>query len=419
MQKSKLVFIFCVIGFFFTGFLGCSTMNLIKADLKMATGDYQGAATILKAHLQKDPGSVWATTQLGVAYLHLDDLDPAIDLFLNVQRMQPKEPRSMLYLGLAFIGKEQYEKAIASWDSYSSDNAIVMAEIKKQLTLLKITYSRKMAQKALLEEKKLATIKPDKNTFAVCYYADVSPNNSFRAFQKALAAMVISDLAKIDTVSIVERIRLQSLFMEMALGQTGIVDQSTAPRVGHLIGAENLVVGTLSAGSIRTDTSLASTSKKKVLGNAALTVEQKDFFNLPKEIAINVAKLAGVKLTSAQLKIIGNEHTKSYDAAISYGNGLLALDADNWKSAREFFEKALRADPQWILAQEAYLSCPPDSSPAIAQLLAMSPLAMMKSFLAVVDQAEKDQAAEDKRKEEAAAEAEKSGDGGGGGGGGH
>ena len=416
MQKGKLLLIICVIGFFFIGFLGCSTMNLVKADLKMATGDYKGAVTILQAYLKKDPRSVWATTQLGVAYLHLDDLDSAIDLFLKVQQLQQKEPRSILFLGLAFIGKKQYEKAIASWEGYTSNDAVVVAEIKKQLTLLKITYSRKMAQKALLEEKKLATIKPDKNTFAVCYYADVSPNNSFRAFQKALAAMVISDLAKIDTVSIVERIRLQSLFMEMALGQTGIVDPSTAPRVGHLIGAENLVVGTLSAGSIRTDTSLASTSKKKVLGNAALTVKQKDFFHLPKEIALSVARLAGIKLTDAQLKIVGQDHTKNYEAVISYGNALLALDSDNWKAAREFFEKALRADPQWILAQEGYQNCPPDSSPTIAQLLAMSPVAMMKSFMVAVDQAERDQSAENKRKAEEAAEAEKGGGGEGGGG---
>ena len=399
MKRGKYVIMFCVIGIICLGFSGCSTMDLIKVELKMATGDYQEAITILQEYLTKEPDSVWGRTQLGKAYLHIEDLDLAIDSLSKAQQIQPKEPRSTLFLGLAYIGKEQYEKAIATWEGYKSDNSIITAEIEKQLTLLKITYSRKMAQKALIEEKKLATIKPEKNTFAVCYYADASPNNSFRAFQKALAAMVISDLSKIDSISIVERVKLQSLFFEMSLGQTGIVDASTAPRVGHLIGAENLVVGTLSSGSIRTDTSLASTSKGEVVGSAAITVKEDEFFNLPKEIAINVAKLAGIKLTGVQLKLLGNDHTKSYEAAISYGNALMALDSDNWKDAKEFFEKALAADPQWILALEGYQSCPPDSSPTMAQLLAMPSLSTMKTFMSAVDNAIQKQTEDDRRKE--------------------
>lgn len=400
MRIVKYVIVFCTIGIVSLGISGCGTMGLLKAELKIQTGDYQEAIAILQEHLTKEPDSVWARTQLGKAYLNTEELDLAIDSLLKAQQIQPKESRSTLYLGLAYIGKEQYEKAIATWEGYRSNNSIITAEIKKQLTLLKITYSRKMAQKALSEEKKLATIKPESNTFAVCYYADTSPNNSLRAFQKALAAMVISDLSKIDSISIVERVKLQSLFFEMSLGQTGIVDPSTAPRVGHLIGAENLVVGTLSSGSIRTDTSLASTSRGEVIGNAAITAQEDEFFNLPREIAINVAKLAGIKLTEEQLKRLGSDHTKSYEAAISYGNALMAIDSDNWKEAREFFEKALAADPQWIWAMEGYQSCPPDSSPSIDQFLAMPSLLMMKTYKTVVDTAIQKQTDEDRRKEE-------------------
>jgi hypothetical protein len=85
------------------------------------------------------------------------------------------------------------------------------------------------------------------------------------------------------------------------------------------------------------------------------------------------------------------------------------LDSDNWKDAREFFEKALAADPQWILALEGYQSCPPDSSPTIPQFLVMPPLSMMKTYLAVVDNAIRNQADEDKRKEAEMKELEKSG----------
>ena len=70
MKRGKYVIVFCVIGIISLGFSGCGTMNLIKAELKMASGDYQEAITILKAYLEKEPDSVWGRTQLGKAYLH-------------------------------------------------------------------------------------------------------------------------------------------------------------------------------------------------------------------------------------------------------------------------------------------------------------------------------------------------------------
>lgn len=413
MRIFRMLFVLSVLGVVCTSFLGCGTVDILKADLKMQSGNYPEAVAILKAHLAESPDSVLGRTTLGMVYLKMDNVDDAIAELSKVQIIKPGESKSTLFLGLAYIGKGEYEKAIATWEGFKTRNSIVLAEIKKQLTLLKITHSRKMAQRALLEEQKLAAIKPQNNTFAVCYYADASPGNSFRAFQKALAAMVISDLAKIDSIQIVERIQLQSLFMEMKLGQTGIVDPATAPRVGHLIGAENLVVGTLSAGSIRTDTSLASTSSKKVMGNTTVTVNQEAFFQLPKAIALSVAKLGGIVLTPGQMEILGTDHTKSYDAVISFGKALMALDSDNWKTAREYLLKALEYDPRWLLAQETYDTCPPDASPTIAQLLAMPPLTMMKSRLIVVENAIEAQAAEDERKKQ---EERESGKGGGGGG---
>ena len=73
-------------------------------------------------------------------------------------------------------------------------------------------------------------MKPDSNTVAVCYYQDLSSGQESSGFQKGLAAMVISDLTKIKSIKVVERVRLQALLEEMKLGQTGIVDPKTAPR---------------------------------------------------------------------------------------------------------------------------------------------------------------------------------------------
>ena len=113
------------------------------------------------------------------------------------------------------------------------------------MTLVIIAESQQLAKKAIAEEDKLETVPLNANTVAVCYYQDLSPDKSMLAFQKGLAAMVITDLSKIKSLKVIERLRLQALLEEMNLGQTGIVDEKTAPRVGRLVGAENLVVGNL------------------------------------------------------------------------------------------------------------------------------------------------------------------------------
>ncbi|MFQ6115105.1 MAG: hypothetical protein ACE5NG_13660, partial [bacterium] len=41
----------------------------------------------------------------------------------------------------------------------------------------------------------------------------------------------------------VERVRLQTLLKEMGLGMTGLVDVTTAPRVGKLLGTSEIING--------------------------------------------------------------------------------------------------------------------------------------------------------------------------------
>ena len=46
-------------------------------------------------------------------------------------------------------------------------------------------------------------------------------------------------------MELVERGRLANVTAEIGLGQTGIVDDKTAPRAGKLAGADQVVVGTI------------------------------------------------------------------------------------------------------------------------------------------------------------------------------
>jgi len=208
---------------------------------------------------------------------------------------------------------------------FSPGPLLVEEEIKKQLTLLEISESIHLARQALAEEEKLKTMPPKSGTVAVFYFKDTSADRSFRHLQKAMATMIIADLSQVSSLQVLERLRVQFLLSEMQLGQTGIVEETTAPRYGHLLGAENLIVGTMEPGSLRVKTSVASTSKKDVVGSIAVGSEIEEFYILQKEIVYNILKLLRVKFTSLEEMKFSQYHTKNLKAVTYFGQGLEAF----------------------------------------------------------------------------------------------
>jgi tetratricopeptide (TPR) repeat protein len=408
-----------IVGFLIAGLaflIGCGGVTeLTKAEIKLGAKNYNEAISLYKQYLTRNSDSAIGHSKLGFAYLKTGRLDEAVAEFQNALKIEPGEPYSTYYLGLAWLNKENYEKAIETWQGYrNSSKPLLEEEIKRQLTLLQISYSHKAAAKALAEEKKLAALKPDLNTVAVCYYQDLSPDKSLRAFQKGLASMVTTDLSKVKSLRVVERVRLQALLEEMKLGQTGIVDPKTAPRVGKLLGAENIVVGNLATGSIKAVTTLASSEKGNVQGSASASVEKDKFFELPMFIVRDTAKILKINLTDEERKAIGIPHTKVYNALIYYGSALDALDSGKWKEAKDFFNMALKEDPLFILAQKGAESCPAPGSPSVSALSSMSAAQLSALSEAGMSASENAQGEADQAREDAG-----KGGGGGGGGGGH
>jgi len=390
---------------------GC--LGMTKANINMDFGRYEEAIPLYQAYLAKNPDSVPAHNKLGFAYLKTGQLDSAIKEFETVRKVEPNNSHAILYLGMGYLNKEDFGKALVTWQAYRSEKEpLVEAEIKRLLTVVEIAESQRLARKALAQEEQLKAKQPDSNTVSVCYYQDLSPDKSLSAFQKGLAAMLITDMSRIKSLRVVERLRLQALFQEMKLGQTGIVDERTAPRVGHLLGAENLVTGNLTMGSIRAATSLVSASAGNVTGSSVVEVEKENFYELPKLIIENYAKIKGIELTPEEKQSIGISHTKNYQAFIYYGEGLNALDQGKWQDAKDLFNKALKLDPKFDLASEGAESTPSSASPGVDTIAQMSVSQLTGHVVTSIDQAAMDQKAAD---EEAAAEAaqEAEGDGGG------
>lgn len=385
---------------------GC---GLMKAEMKLLAGKYSEAIPLYEEYLAKHSDSVQARNRLGFAYLKTGQLDRAMNELETVLKEEPGNGYAIMYLGMVYLNKGELEKTISTWQTYRDENKpLVEAQIKRLITVVQIAESQKFAKKALMEEKRLEATKPDANALAVCYYEDLSPDKSLRAFQKGLAAMLITDMSKIKSLKVVERLRLQTLFQEMKLGQTGLVDDKTAPRVGHLLGAENLLVGNMTIGSLLVNSSIVSTSSTETEGSATIEVEKEQFYELPKLIVADYARVKKIKLTPEEMQAIGIPHTKVYQSFVYYGEGLDAMDEGRWQDAKNLFSRALEADPKFDLAQDGLDSLPPTLTPNPEQILLMSIPQLSECVETSINEAETAQ----RQADDAAAEAARIADSG-------
>ena len=353
-----------------------TSCTFMKADMNFFQGDYQNAIPLYQKYLAHHPDAIDCRNKIGFAFLKSGRLDEAEKTFTDVLSLDEDNSYAILYLGLTYLNKEEYRKALTTWQAYrNEEQPLVEDEIKRLMTVVQIADSYRMARQALSEEAILRARTPESNTIAVCCFEDLSPDGSLHAFGKALAAMLITDLSKIRSLSVVSRLNMEALTREMKLGQKGIVDKKTAPRVGHLIGASHLVVGNLS-GSITAVTSTVGTSQGAIKGSTAIDVAQEHFYQLPSHIINAIAKIQGITLTQQERKAIGIPHTTVYEAFICYGQALNAIDEGRWEDARNLFQKALSLDPAFDLASEGADTTPAADTPSLESIAVEAPQAL-------------------------------------------
>lgn len=82
--------------------------------------------------------------------------------------------------------------------------------------------------------------------FAVMPFEEVGAGAQDRQLGMLVAAELTTFLRRDHGVLLVERAQIESVIEEMALGQTGLIDESSAVEIGKLAGADGAILGTVS-----------------------------------------------------------------------------------------------------------------------------------------------------------------------------
>lgn len=205
-------------------------------------------------------------------------------------------------------------------------------------------------------------------TVAVLYFDYSGKNQDLTSLQKGLAQMLITDLASVETLRVVERDRLQAILDEHKLAASGKLDSKTAARIGKLLGARHLVLGSYFdvAGSLRVDARLVDVETGAIVKSIGAQGKADEFLELEQKLAeglrVACAALGRDKPVrdGAPLPVVAPRPARSAprlpkhlktETAVTYGRALLAYDAGDKPAARKLFRNVLDAQPDFELAQ--------------------------------------------------------------------
>jgi len=176
----------------------------------------------------------------------------------------------------------------------------------------------------------------------------------FDALERGIAGMMISELSQNPAARVVERQDIQRLVDEQNLGAQGRVDPQTASKLGKLVGARYMVMGTFVDfyGDFRVDVRLINTETGEVVKTESERMQRDHMFDIIRNIAARLMKDANLPALQRQASEQRMGRQIPTEALTYYSRALLYSDHGQRDKAVEMFNRAIAIFPDYAEAKE-------------------------------------------------------------------
>jgi len=196
---------------------------------------------------------------------------------------------------------------------------------------------------------------PGLRTLAIMDFRNyaLDENERWDAMQWGFASMMIQQLNQATDLTIVERENLQYVLNELNLQrEPGRVDAATAVRVGQLMGAHAMVLGSIfiMGRDMRLAARVVKVETGEILLGESVSGRVRDAFELLEQLSLKVAQSVNSNLTKTQIGF-GTE-TRSMAAMQSYSEGLKLAERGDYRGAHAKYLEALDHDSNYAPARQ-------------------------------------------------------------------
>ena len=196
-------------------------------------------------------------------------------------------------------------------------------------------------------------------TVAVLYFTNAAlvSNADYAPLSKGMAEMLITELAKNPGVRVVERDRLQQLLAEQNLASGDRVDKETAVRLGKILGAHHLLMGSFVIDpkqNMRIDVRSVNTETSQVEYVESIDGKADRMLGMVSDLGAKVNN--GLKLPAIPIRVhkVGDSEasrpTSKVDqlrAVMMMSKALEQQDRGDVQGAIALYKQAIDADPSF------------------------------------------------------------------------
>jgi TolB-like protein len=335
---------------------------LIKTvKLNFKEGKFEAADKAVDMALGLKPNDFDAVKYKAMIALKLGKMDIAEQQFNLALTAGPKDAEFDFYLG-GFYGKKgdflSAEKRFLRYTEYGITEPY-REKLRRYADYVRPKADRARAKLLLDQEAAVSATAPPQNSVAVTSFANTSTKKDLDPLQKGLAEMMITDLSQVSRLKVIERVQMQALVDEMALGQTGLLEEKNTDRLGKLLSAEKVVSGSYSSddkGNLTLSGSLSFSATQGVTSVGPVSGKLSDLFKLEKDLVFKTVREMGIVPTESEKKKIEVIPTENVLAFLAFSKGLDAEDRGDFSAAAAGYSDAVKLDPGFSKAQAALTS---------------------------------------------------------------
>ena len=305
----------------------------------------------LEAQLVSDPTNGEARHRYAAALFADDRCEDAVPAAVQAIAQEPGNVVGPLVVGRCFEADERYDEALDVYAAFQTDypDASGATAIQGQQLLARQARAVQIARAAIADGA-MGTTDPQ----AVAVLPLLFEGDSiYASLSRGLANVIVSDLDLLQRFRFVERVQINAILSELALGQTTAVDPQTLARAGQIIQAGRTVQGTVDV-AVEEQTSLSAAVVTDQVGDpmtVSIPGRLEDLMDMEKELVFGLSEAMGYTPTLAERRIIDENGTRSLLAFLAYSRGLEAESNGDYAAAALLFQEAVAEDPGFTQAE--------------------------------------------------------------------
>ncbi|MFC1671009.1 FlgO family outer membrane protein [Spirochaetota bacterium] len=187
----------------------------------------------------------------------------------------------------------------------------------------------------------------------VTKFKNLTKNKNVNWLAEGIADAITNKLSKVKEFIVVDRTNVEKMTREISFGQSGLVDQKYAKKIGKALGANIIVIGNYAkyGKRVRISARLVEVESFKVLKQEQATGAMNNIWELMDEIALKLISSSNVNITKREIKRIKSDvRIKNLSAFEYYSKGKKFYINANYSDSIRLFKKAVDIEDNYNLA---------------------------------------------------------------------